>query len=204
MKSISIKSLFFILIFTSLVSRVLVFYFFADTELVNEWRILVHNLSVKGVLGFNIVIENYLAVPKLAEKSDIILPSVFMPPLYAYYIFFIKLISFNIVNYINVLIFSQILISILTIYIFFKTIKLTETDQKSILFALIFALVPINIYSSVQISSVCIQVFFLVCFFYILKLYWIKNYLKFKYIFFLSVVSGVLILLRGEFIITLF
>ena len=118
MKNISFKSLFLILIFLSLMSRIIAFYFFADTELVNEWRILVHNLSIKGVLGFNVVTENYLAVPKLAEKSDVILPSVFMPPFYAYYIFFIKLLSFNIINYINLLIISQIVISIFTIYIF--------------------------------------------------------------------------------------
>ena len=74
----------------SLLARLLAMYLIGDTEIENEWKILLHNLSEKGVLGFYVISENSVVIPKMAGKTDIVLPSVFMPPLYAYIIFIFK------------------------------------------------------------------------------------------------------------------
>jgi len=192
------------ILLVSLASRVIAFYFFADTHLVNEWYILVNNLNLKGVLGLHVVVGEYLAVPNVAEEYEVVLPSIFMPPLYAYFIFLIKYFFANITNYINVIIFFQILLSTFSVYIFFKIINLSENYKTSLLYSLIFSLIPINIYSAVQISSISIQIFLLVCFFYILRIYSIKKILSLKNLYFFSLLSGLLILLRGEFILFYF
>ena len=203
MKKLNLSFSILILIFLTISVRFIAFYFFGDTQLENEWLILVHNLSIKGVLGINVVIDEYVAIPKLAEQENVVLPSVFMPPLYSYYIYSIKYLFSNFTNYINIIIFSQILFSTISIYIFFKIIKMNESFNCSIIFALIFCLIPINIYSTVQISSISIQVFLLVYFFYILKKFSLKDE-SFSQLIIFSILSALLILLRGEFILFYF
>ena len=80
-------------------------------------------------------------------------------------------------------------------------LKLSETYNFSIFFTLVFSLIPINIYAAVQISSISIQIFLLVYFFYLLRLYSIKKFLTVSKIIVFSILSGLLILLRGEFIL---
>ena len=192
-----------ILLFLTLIARLLAFYFFADNQLENEWMYLVHNLSEKGVLGINIVIDKNLALPMLAQKENIVLPSVFMPPLYSYIIYVIKFSVSNFTNYINVILFLQIILSTITIYIFFKIIRMSESFKFSILSAYIFSFIPINIYSSVQISSISIQVFLIVYLFYIIKKFFLKKK-SFNQLIIFSFLSAMLILLRGEFILFYF
>ena len=50
MKYINYKSYIFILILLSLASRIFAFYFVSDLNLVNEWRVLIHNLDISGTL----------------------------------------------------------------------------------------------------------------------------------------------------------
>jgi 4-amino-4-deoxy-L-arabinose transferase-like glycosyltransferase len=164
---------------------------------------LVHNLSEKGVLGINIVIDKNLALPMLAQKENIVLPSVFMPPLYSYIIYVIKFSVSNFTNYINVILFLQIILSTITIYIFFKIIRMSESFKFSIISAYIFSFIPINIYSSVQISSISIQVFLIVYLFYVIKKFFLKKK-SFNQLIIFSFLSAMLILLRGEFILFYF
>tara|TARA_A100000164_G_scaffold379240_1_gene422972 strand:+ start:923 stop:2167 length:1245 start_codon:yes stop_codon:yes gene_type:complete len=198
-KYIKLNILYLLLI--TLVSRAIAFYFFGDIDLVNEWKILVHNLETKGVLGYNVVLNEFTAYPKLANENEIVLPSVFMPPFYAYYLFVFKFIFSSFTNYVNIIIISQVILSTLTSFIFFKMLKLSETYNFSIFFTLVFSLIPINIYAAVQISSISIQIFLLVYFFYLLRLYSIKKFLTVSKIIVFSILSGLLILLRGEFIL---
>ena len=72
--------------------------FFGDIGLENEWKILVHNLSEKGILGYFIVNDVFKASPGLGKLNDIVLPSAFMPPLYAYFIFIIKYFFSSLMN----------------------------------------------------------------------------------------------------------
>jgi 4-amino-4-deoxy-L-arabinose transferase-like glycosyltransferase len=192
-----------ILVLSTLLVRFIAFYVLADTQLENEWFIIIHNLALKGVLGINVAVDSFTAIPKLAEHEDIVLPSVFMPPFYSYYIYFFKYFFSNFTNYINLIIFSQILLSTVAIYLFFEIIRMSYSFNYSILFSLIFSLVPINIYSSVQISSVSIQIFLIIYFLYILKKFSLKE-ANFKQLTIFSILSGLLILLRGEFILFYF
>ena len=118
MKSVSSIISLPVLIFVTIFIRLIAFYFFGDQQLENEWLIIVHNLFEKGVLGINVVINEYYAMPKLADADDLVLPTVFMPPLYSYYISLFRYFFSDFVNYINLIIFSQILLSILSLFFF--------------------------------------------------------------------------------------
>ena len=188
------------LIFVTFFSRFIAFYFFGDSQLENEWLLIINNLSKTGVLGINVAIDEFSAIPKLAGPEDLVLPTVFMPPLYSYYIFSFKYLFSNIFNYLHFIIFSQILLSTISVYIFFKILRFDNNLNFSIFFSYIFSLIPINIYSSVQISSISIQVFLLVYLLFTLKRISL-NKLNYKQIVIFSILSGLLILLRGEFIL---
>ena len=106
---------------------------------------MVNNLSEKGILGFYVTDENLGTVPKVAKENEVVLPSVFMPPLYTYFLFIIKSVFSNFVNFINIILFFQIFISIVSSYLFFKIIQSSYNLNTSFYVALIFSLVPINV-----------------------------------------------------------
>ena len=146
----------------------------------------------------------FKASPGLAKLNDIVLPSAFMPPLYAYFIFIIKYFFSSLMNFVNVILIFQILFSLIATYLFLRLLQISETQNVSFLTALIFSLIPINIYATVQISSISIQVFLLIYFFYILRLFSDHKKISQKNLFIFSILSGFLILLRGEFILFIF
>ena len=76
-----------LLILFSLLIRIPVILIFGDSSLEHEWEVLVNNLIVNKTLAYN-----YLD-PTLDE---FLLPSIWMPPLYAYYLYFFGLIFFSI------------------------------------------------------------------------------------------------------------
>ena len=57
------------ILFLSFFIRVVAAYFFADQKIENEWGVLVHNLSVSGVLGINVALET-LAIHRFAERRS--------------------------------------------------------------------------------------------------------------------------------------
>ncbi len=189
------------LIISALILRIVALFFFGDTGLENEWSVLAHNLSEKGILGYFIVNDTFKATPGLAKLNDIVLPSAFMPPLYAYVIFIIKYIFSSFINFVNIILIFQILFSLIGTYLFLRILQIKETQNVSFCTALIFSLIPINIYATVQISSISIQVFLLIYFFYILRLFSDHKKISQKNLFIFSIISGLLILLRGEFIL---
>ncbi len=190
-----------VLIISALTVRVIAFYFYGDSQLENEWEILVNNLSERGRLGFYVVNDELGTLPKVADENEIILPSVFMPPLYTYFLFIIKFAFSNFVNFINIILFIQIFISTISSYLFFKLIQSSDNLTTSFYVALIFSLMPINVYAAVQISSISIQVFLLVYYLFILKSFSIKKKMSYKDLIIFSTISAFLILLRGEFIL---
>ena len=192
----------FILISFSILIRLFALEYFSDTRLDNEWGKLVHNLEISGILGINVVVNEFLAIHKFADANDKVLPSVFMPPLYSYFIFLIKFLLPNSFDLVKSVIFTQLILSLISIYIFFKTIKKFENNFISLLTTIIFSLFPIYVYSNVQISSITLQVFLLVTFFYYLTNLIEKE--NFKDLLLFSFFSGLLILIRGEFIVFYF
>ena len=184
--------IFFLFVF-SLIIRIPIISYFGDTNLENEWRILVYNLIQHQTLAYHfydVSLEKFL------------FPSAFMPPLYAYYLYLFSFLNLEVSDYIQLVLFSQILLSSLSVIIFYNINRIFFSNRISFYSSLLFSIIPIHVYACVQISSISLQVFFLILFFYFyLKTIETKKVLTTVY---LSIVSGLLILLRGEFIIIFF
>ena len=183
----------YLLIFLFLFSffiRIPSIFIFGDTNLENEWKILVNNLTDYGKL--------YSILPYFLKFEDFFIPNLFMPPLYAFYLYFFKVFNFSNEIYIQVVLFSQSILSSFSVVIFYIINKLFFSNKISIFGTLIFSLFPLHIYACTQISSVILQSFLIVVFFYFFFKTVKKN--NFFNICFLSLTSGLLILLRGEFI----
>ena len=170
----------------SLLIRIPVIFIFGDTDLENEWQIIVNNLTNYGKLS----ITNF---------GDFFVPNLFVPPLYVFYLYFFKVFNFSNELYIQVVLFSQTILSSFSIVIFYIINKSFFSNKISMLGALIFSLLPLHIYACTQISSAILLSFLFMIFFYFFFMTLKKN--NFFNICFLSLTSGLLILLRGEFII---
>ena len=113
----------FVLIFLILISiivRIPIVLIFGDTGgelsgfkgsgLEDEWTTLVRNLIEHQTLAY-------------WSFDGLLLPSLFMPPLYAYYLYFFSIFNLEDQNYIQLIFFSQILISALSVIVFYKINK---------------------------------------------------------------------------------
>ena len=89
------KKVIFLLVCFSLVVRLISSYFFHDNQLDYEWKNLVHNLITHKVYSY----------------FDPSIPSVMMPPLYAYFLYCIKILTFEKVDFLNTVIFVQVILS---------------------------------------------------------------------------------------------
>ena len=171
------------LISVSLLIRILTVYFIKDTHVDYEWNILLNNL---------IEHKSY----SLHSFNGELVPSVLMPPLYAFFLYFIHTISFLKESYFLYLVFFiQIVLSTYSVYLFYQINQNFFSNKFSIINSFIFSIIPLNIYICGQISSASIQLFLSLLF---LKLLFtlIKNKTQ-KNIIFFSIVSGLLILCRG-------
>lgn len=190
------------LIFISLIVRILAAFIYADTTIINEWSDLINNYETSGKFGQWVVESEFIASARAAKIGETVLPSVYMPPLYYYFIFSVKVISSGLIDHVALLISFQIILSLISIYVLFKIIKTFAKFEIAIIFSIFFSLFPLNIYSSVQVSSVTLQVFLIT--FYIYFILQLFNKINFKNLLFFSIFSGLLILIRGEFFIFYF
>lgn len=160
-------------------------FIFGDLNLENEWFFLANNLLNHGKLS-------------MINFGDFFVPNLFMPPLYAYYLYFFKIFGLSNEIYIQLVLFSQIILSSFSVVIFYFINKFFFSKKISVFGAIIFSVFPLHIYACGQISSIILQSFLTVVFIY----FFFKTYKKnsFFNICFLSLSSGLLILLRGEFI----
>ena len=181
--------LIFLFLFSFLI-RIPSIFILGDSSLENEWEFLVKHLIDHGKL--------YSIFPYLLGFGDFLVPNVFMPPLYAFYLYFFKVFGFTNEIYILTILFSQSILSSLSVVIFYIINKSFFSGKINILGTLIFSLFPIHIYACSQISSAILQSFLLILFFYFFFKISKKN--NFLNICFFSLTSGLLILLRGEFI----
>ena len=151
-KIIENRITFSLIIFTlSLISRSIVSYFYGDKALVNEWLILVENLYYHNSLS-------------LIRFDDLFVPNLWMPPLYAYFIY-IHTFLFGIEEeLVKSIIISQIIISSMTSVIFFKILDNYFDYKFAVVGAVIFGLFPIIVYSACQISSITIYLFLSISF----------------------------------------
>tara|TARA_B100000963_G_scaffold358848_1_gene384544 strand:+ start:4147 stop:5385 length:1239 start_codon:yes stop_codon:yes gene_type:complete len=185
-----------------LLLRLIAYFFYADTELKNEWAILFHNFKIFGIYGYNIVLGDFHAFPNFAQAHQEVLPSVFMPPLYFFFICLTEIISFDLVSTVNLLIFSQIFLNLLSIVLLYKLVINFEKKFITLFVCLIFAIFPLNVYAAVQVSSITLQIFLILSFlFFLVKLIKKNNS---RYLILFSISAGLLILIRGEFFLFYF
>ena len=178
--------LFILLFLFSFLIRIPILLIYGDTSLENEWKVIVNNLAEHGKFSF-------------ISFDGFFVPNLFMPPLYAFYLYFFKLFNLGNETYIQTILFSQNVLSSLSVVIFYIINKFFFPKKTSIISALIFSLFPIHLYACGQISSAILQSFLIVSFFYFFFKTSKRN--NFLNICFLSLTSGLLILLRGEFIV---
>lgn len=188
-KKIKFKfSILFFLILISFLARLIAVLFYGDTKIDNEWDILLNNLYNHKTYAFY-------------EFENKLIPSSYMPPLYPFILLFLKIISFNKINILNLIFTFQILLSLISIYIFYKINEQFFSIKTSIINSFIFSFLPLNIYAVTQTSSIMLQIFLSLLF---LRYFFLtttntsnKNILVF------SIICGLSLLTRGEFILIL-
>lgn len=178
---------FLILLFLlTVLSRLFSIYFYGDTDLVNEWRVILLNFENDGIFGSRTV-------------DGEVVPNIFMPPLYGIFLVSLNYFIGNIEILTLTVLYIQLILSTLSVFIIFNILKKFFSKKTCIISTLIFSLFPLHVYSVGQISSITLQIFFLTIFFYfIVKLTEFNNL---KYFILLSVISSTLILLRAEFVL---
>ena len=192
----------FNLLVLGLALRLITYYLYGDFELTNEWERIIHNKEISDVFGFFVVSGEFVAHPKLADFGEKVLPSVYMPPLYYYFIYSLKFISLPFLTTGNLVIIFQLIFSAVSIFLFFRILNEFVDKKFSLILTSIFTLFPINILAAAKISSVTLQIFLLLNFFFFLIQFLKKN--KIFYLIIFSIFSGLLILIRGEFILFYF
>ena len=161
-------------------------YYYGDTSIDHEWSTLLDNLYNHGTLAFRSFDGN-------------LIPSVYMPPLYVYFLYLIKILNPNFFLYIHSVLFIQVILSTLSIYFFFKLNRFFFSKNLSLLNSFILSIFPLKVYAMTQISSVTLQFFLLTLYLYLFFCLYKSKSNKKKILVFFSIISGLLILLRGEF-----
>ena len=191
--------LLYLIILSSFLVKILAISIVGDKNIMNEWSFLIHNFNISGVFGYNVVVNDFFATPLFAESDDIVLPTAYMPPLYFFFIYFLKVASAELFNLTKLVIFVQIILSSVSVFFFYKILQKIENSKLTIIFTAIFAFFPISIYASTQISSITLQIFLLIFYLYFLSKFFDKY--KTKDVIIFSLISALLILIRGEFFI---
>ena len=177
------------LIVLSFLLRLATVYFVKDTQIGHEqeWGVLFDNLINYKSYSFYIF-------------NDQLIPSVFMPPMYPFFLYLLKVItSFEGESLLYLIIFVQIILSTYSVYIFYQINQNFFSNKLSFINSIIFSIIPLNVYTCGQISSVSLQIIFSLLFIKFLLLIIKKQTMKNILIF--SIVSGLLSLTRGEFIL---
>ena len=173
----------------SFFSRIPGIFLVGDTHLDNEWGMLVNNLIAHNTLSYNYYDESL---------NKFLLPTAYMPPLYVYYLYIFSFLNLSNDSYVLTILFSQALLSSISVILFYKLNKIFFSKKISFYSSLIFSIIPLHLYACSQISSISLQSFFGITFFYLYFVFIERK--NFSSIIYLSIVAGFLILLRGEFI----
>ena len=181
-----------LLILFSFFIRIPVIFLYGDIALENEWLILVNNLTNHGILAFDYHDQNL---------AKYLFPNLYMPPLYAYYVYVFLAFGLESQNYILTILFSQALLASISVAIFYKISKLFFSKTISLSISLLYSLFPLHVYACSQISSISLQTFLTVLFIYLFFQFIEKK--TSLLVFFVAFVGGLIILLRQEFVAVL-
>ena len=183
------KNIYFLLLALSFFSRSIISYYYGDTSLENEWRILVGNLYNNNTLS-------------MLQFGDLLVPNLWMPPVYAYFIYIHALIVGLNENLASCVIITQVILSSLTTLLFHRIISNFFSLKISLFGSIIFCFFPLIVYSSSQISSATLYLFLLLSFvLLILNLDIKRDSQKFWNLALIGFLSGILILTRRDFIL---
>ena len=173
----------------SFVIKIIVVFFFHEKNISNEWLVLFINFEKFNIYTYYIL-----------DGQNI--PSSYMPPLYLFFLYINKLLSFNFFNFIYLVYFLQVVMSTISVVLFFKLCNNFFNKNFSNVGAFILAFFPLIVLSNALISSATIQLFFYLLFInFAINI--INNKIKINIIMF-SIVSACCLLLRGEFLIIFF
>ena len=176
-----------LIMFGSFFIRVIATILFGDKVIDMEWGIILKNLETSQILS-------------VREVNGTPVPNIFMPPLYPFFLYSIKIFFNNSVFFLFFIKFLQIVFSLISIYLFYKILLEFYSKNISYIGTIVFSFFPLNIYAVSQISSITLQIFLLNIFlFSFIKIF--KGADINKYLIIFSISSGLLILLRGEFFV---
>lgn len=179
------QNLYLLLVF-SFIIRIVAVYYYGDTTIEYEWKTILKNLNEHGTLS-------------LYSFDGWQVPSVFMPPLYIFFLFTINFFTPENIKLAKIVLAIQVILSTLSIFMFFKLCTFFFSKNWSIFNSLLLSIFPLNIYTTTQISSITLQILLLFFYLNLFFLLYKSNKNTYLYIFLFSLVSGMLILLRGEF-----
>ena len=146
------STLIFLILFSALI-RVPVMLTLGDAGLEHEWKAIMESLTKHGVFSS----KNF---------DGFLIPNLFMPPLYAFYLYFFSLINLEEQSYVQLILSSQILLSSISVAVFYKINKIFFSEKISFFGALIFSIFPLHVYACSQISSISLQSFLTILFFF--------------------------------------
>ena len=174
-----------LLFFFSLFARIPVILILGDVTLDNEW----------GILLYNLINHNTLSLQKFDE---FLLPNLWLPPLYAYYLYLLSFLNFENQDFVLLVLLSQVILASISVVIFYKLNKFFFSKKISTYSSLLFSFFPLYLYSSAQISSISLTIFLAIFFYYFF--FKIKKDKKYIDILIYAFIGGLLILVRREFI----
>ena len=174
-----------LLFFSSLFARIPVILILGDVTLENEW----------GILLYNLINHNTLSLQKFDE---FLLPNLWVPPLYAYYLYLLSFLNFENQNFVLLVLFSQAILASISVVIFYKLNKFFFSQKICAYSSLLFSFFPLYLYSNAQISSISLTIFLAIFFYYFF--FKIKKDKKYIDVLIYAFIGGLLILVRREFI----
>ena len=174
-----------LLFFFSLFARIPVILILGDVTLDNEW----------GILLYNLINHNTLS---LQQFDEFLLPNLWLPPLYAYYLYLLSFLNFENQDFVLLVLLSQVILASISVVIFYKLNKFFFSKKISTYSSLLFSFFPLYLYSSAQISSISLTIFLAIFFYYFF--FKIKKGKKYIDILIYAFIGGLLILVRREFI----
>lgn len=193
------RKIIYITLALALVLRLIFLVFLTDLGNDNYWEfgyIARNIIDGKGYSLFYYIGDKLL---QINQPQSVPYPSAFMPPLYVFYIYSFLNID-NVVLRNILLILSQILISIATIYFMFKFCLKYFNINTAIISSFLISLVPEYIYITTVFNSICIYHFLILAF---LLIIFSEEYKSGFSMFLFSFVASLLLLLRSEFIVFL-
>ena len=136
----------YIVLLLSLIARAIVIYLFGDSQIDKEWGAMLYNLEHNQILSSRSV-------------NGVPVPNLFMPPLYAWFLFSIKYFISDFNLFLNVTLIIQIILSIASIFLMFLIFLNFFDKNVSLIGAAFYAFFPLNVYAASQISSITLQMF---------------------------------------------